>query len=400
MNEAQPGILFLIDTLDERGGTELFLYRLVVHLAQKYLPIVCPLQPRDSVMIRLLREQGIEVIPLDLQTILSVTAIKQALCLRRVIKEKNIRIVQTMHWGSDVYGALCKRWWRNPHLLSSRRDLGFTETKRRHYWLRRASNPLFDRIVVNSSAMGAQLAEKEKIPLQRMATIHNGVELASPLSADRSQALRRSLGLALDDFVIGCVANIQPVKGIEYLLEAMGAVAAKKENIKLLLVGGDGIDRSFLKEYYAKLDQLISEHHLEHKVAFLGLRDDVPDLLAIMNVMALPSLSEGFSNAILEAMAAGIPVVATKVGGNSEAVLDGETGFLVPAADSSALAKALQDLIHDITLAERMGKNGRRLVEKQFSVERMVNAWDQLYAELLDAQEPTPGQRVKPGLRS
>jgi len=119
-----------------------------------------------------------------------------------------------------------------------------------------------------------------------------------------------------------------------------------------------------------------------------------------MNVMALPSLSEGFSNAILEAMAAGIPVVATKVGGNSEAVLDGETGFLVPAADSSALAKALQDLIHDITLAERMGKNGRRLVEKQFSVERMVNAWDQLYAELLDAQEPTPGQRVKPGLRS
>lgn len=389
MPQSRTGILFLIDTLDERGGTELFLFRLVTHLDPGFTIVVCPLQPRQSTMIEIMRQHGIEVIPLDLTSIFSLKALKQALALRKVIRTRGIRIVQTIHWGSDIYGALFKWFWRVSVLISSRRDLGFSETKRRHLILRRCTNWMFDCIVMNSMTMCDDLAAREGIPAQRLATIYNGIEPSMVNAEHISGKLRSSLGLASNDFVIGCVANIQPVKGIEFLIEAAGLLEQEGLSVRVLIIGGDGISRRYLADYYAKLDQLVENYHLDGKIRFLGLRDDVDELMTMMNVMVLPSLSEGFSNAVIEAMSAGIPVVATKVGGNAEAVIDGQTGYIVPPADAAALAAAIKRLASDPAGCKIMGEKARLRVREQFSIGRMVQAWEALYAKTVSGVEHT-----------
>jgi glycosyltransferase involved in cell wall biosynthesis len=125
---------------------------------------------------------------------------------------------------------------------------------------------------------------------------------------------------------------------------------------------------------------------LDKRVHFLGLRQDIPRILALLDVFVLPSLSEGLSMAILEAMMAGKPVIATGVGGNPEIVLDGETGFLVPAKDSQALAASLIKLLKNPQMAIQFGENGRRRAERQFSLHTMVSAYQSLYDQCLQSE--------------
>ena len=131
------------------------------------------------------------------------------------------------------------------------------------------------------------------------------------------------------------------------------------------------------------LKQQVSRLGLDKRVHFLGLRQDIPRILALLDVFVLPSLSEGLSMAILEAMMAGKPVVATRVGGNPEIVIDGETGLLVPPKESHALAESLITLLKDRHLAAEFGEQGKRRAQRQFSLQTMVNAYQSLYAECL-----------------
>jgi glycosyltransferase involved in cell wall biosynthesis len=169
------------------------------------------------------------------------------------------------------------------------------------------------------------------------------------------------------------VARLDPQKGLGDLLEAAARVPDAS-----FVVAGDGPDRERLGETARSLG-------LHDRVCFLGHRDDVPDLLRSCDVFVLPSLYEGFPLSVLEAMAAGKPVIATAVGGTPEAVSDGETGFLVPPGDPSALAAAIRAVLSDPVLARRLGSAGRERACRTFSAAEMVRHVVRLYEDILKA---------------
>ena len=178
--------------------------------------------------------------------------------------------------------------------------------------------------------------------------------------------VRAELGIPPDAPVVLVFSRLNRMKGIEYFLEAVVEVSRRYPEVRFV-IAGDGDNRAELEAYAAKLG-------IASKVLFTGFRTDLPHLLAEADLSVLPSLSEGLSNSILEAMSAGVPVVATNVGGNPEIVEDGVTGLLVPARDSAALAKAMIRMFEEPGLRLEFGAAGRRRINTVFSMERSVES--------------------------
>lgn len=176
--------------------------------------------------------------------------------------------------------------------------------------------------------------------------------------------------------MIGVVARLNRLKGIEYFLQAAAAMGKRSYDARFLIVG-DG-------QHKQELEQLAIQLGLGKRVVFTGFRLDVPEVLSALTISVLPSLSEGLSNSLLESMAAGVPVVATNVGGNPEAVEDGVTGIIVPPRDAHALARAMALLLENPDLGSEFGEAGRRRVTQRFSLAQMVRETESLYLRLLE----------------
>ena len=219
-----------------------------------------------------------------------------------------------------------------------------------------------------NSETSSFLREKVGISLHKVHTVANGINLNR---YGHCRLSRVALGLTVNNLVVGIVARLDEVKDHPMLLRAFRIVAEKLPQASLLIIG-DGPRRP-------QLEQLAGEFGLGEKVRFLGARFDVPDLLSCIDVMVLSSRMEGLPLSILEAMAALKPVVATDVGGVSAVVRPGETGLLVPAGDSEAMALALISLLADSDKANQMGRNGRRLIEQNYDLEKTLSKYISLY---------------------
>ena len=236
-----------------------------------------------------------------------------------------------------------------------------------------------DALLGNAQAVVQDLLD-EGAPPDRVRLIYNGIDAgrfaAGEARIERRRTLRAALGLPDDRVVLACVANLFPYKGHADLLDALALLGAEfAARATLLLIGRDSGARAALESQAARLG-------LSASVRFLGERGDVPDLLAASDIGVLASHEEGFSNAVIEGMAAGLPMVVSNVGGNAEAVIDGECGHVVPARDSAALAKALALLIRDPGRRQMMGDSARRRVTSSFSLDACVAAYEALYEEL------------------
>ena len=225
------------------------------------------------------------------------------------------------------------------------------------------------RYIAVSCDTAQRLIRKLHLPAGKVQVIHNGVTLQP--SADRSAAIDRARRLSGDHPIVLTVARLDEQKGHQYLLEAAVQVPEAQ-----FVLAGDGPLRSALEAQARSLG-------LEGRVKFLGYCTDVPEWLAECDVFVLPSLYEGLPLSILEAMAAGRPIIATQIGGTDEAVLDGETGLLVPPADPTALAAAIRSILGDRVFAQRLASAGRRRVEQEFSTAAMLQQVTQVYTELL-----------------
>src|SRR2546428_8124784 len=222
--------------------------------------------------------------------------------------------------------------------------------------MERGANRLPEVVVANWEAVGRDAVATEHLASRRITVIYNGVELPQPRASHDSGA-RSQLGIDESSLVVTVVANFIHYKGHEFFIRAWRDIHTAFPSAIALLVGEGPLRGAY--ERMANFDGTIR---------FLGTRRDVDHLLALTDVVVHPSLEEGFSNAILEAMAAGKPVVATAVGGNPEAVLDNETGLIVPAGDAAALAAATCRLLADSAERIRLGANGRRRAEVHFSI--------------------------------
>ena len=236
-------------------------------------------------------------------------------------------------------------------------------------------NRLADVVLVNSDAVRRDVERTERHWEGKFRKIYNGVAPIERWTPDEAMAFRRHEGIPSDALVAVCVSNFYPYKGHEELVEAAARITPSFPNVVFLLVGRDS---GTLEATRAR----VRERGIEGSVRFVGSRTDVPDLLRASDLFVHPSREEGFSNAILEAMAAGLPVVACDVGGNPEAVVDGETGRLVPSRNAAAFASAIAELLADPEKRKAMRKAGRHHATERFSLDRMVGEMESLYESL------------------
>lgn len=294
--------------------------------------------------------------------------------LLRLIYELKPSVIHCFLPLITFMGALSGRIARVPLVVTSRRALG---THQRRYPILRpldhVASRLCHRVTVNSQAVWNDMVRRDHVDASKLVLIYNGVA-TGPFEAALSyrEDVRRDQGIKADARVMIVIANLIPYKGHSDLIQAAKEVVNRFPDAIFLLVGED---RGIQKE----LEQRVVNLGIGQSVRFLGRQDDVPKLLAASDISVLPSHEEGFSNVILESMAAGLPVVATDVGGNREAILDGITGWLIPPKDPGALAAKIIDLLRDPDRAKEWGRGGRERVNREFTVERMVAAHMELY---------------------
>jgi glycosyltransferase involved in cell wall biosynthesis len=294
----------------------------------------------------------------------------------RLLRRDRPDIVHAYLPAANVIGPIAAWLAGVPRVIVSKRALA--DYKRLYPLLRRVEplgNRLADVILVNSDAVRRDIERTETHWEGKFRKVYNGVAPLAPWGPGEIEAFRFREGLPLGAPLVACVSNFYPYKGHGELVEAVATVAPRFPEATFLLVGRDS---GTLEETKAS----VRERGIGAAVRFLGSRSDVPDLLRACDLFVHPSREEGFSNAILEAMAAGLPVAAFDVGGNAEAVVHGETGLLAPARDAGALARALAELLGDEGRRKRMGEAGRRRAAECFSLDRMVAEMETMYGSL------------------
>jgi glycosyltransferase involved in cell wall biosynthesis len=304
-------------------------------------------------------------------------------------------IVDAWLYPADILAALVRPFTRTPIVVAGRRNLGDSggRTGRIDRRMEAYAARRIDAIVANSAAVATAVLSREQVDQSKLRVIRNGVELADPLPQDARAAKRRSLGIADDAVLIGCVANYRPVKQLEFLVDAFATVAATNPNARLLLVG-EG-------EMRGPLERQIRSLGLDTVAKLHGADLNPRELIGSLDLVVQSSGSEGLPNALLEAAAAGRPIVATAAGGTGEIVIDGETGLLVPTNDRAALATAMGRAVQDPGLRSRLGSAARQHVATTFGMDRFVAEFAALYEELAEARglqrDPAPTDALEAG---
>ena len=235
-------------------------------------------------------------------------------------------------------------------------------------------NSLADIIVVNSLATKKTLLKSASWLInEKINVVHHGIDYEK-YSAANTKDIRTEFGLSPQDLIIGFVGRLGVQKGVKYMLEGFRSIAEKFGNLHLIIVG-TGEQESLIKEFAEKFN-------LENKIHLLGFRKDIPDVMRTFSIFLLPSLWEGFGIVLIEAMAAGKPIVATNTSSIPEIVEDGRNGILVQPENAEAISVALEKLISDPELRIKFGKEGEKVVRENFTTERMINDYEKIFYEL------------------
>lgn len=294
----------------------------------------------------------------------------------RFIKGTKPCLVHTHLIHGDLYGTVAAKLAGVPHVISTKHGYSSFHRISRFYRLNQLIAPLVDRYITISQALQEHCVRAEGIPKRRMRTIHYALQLPPWDGDGDQQALRKKLGLPTDGFLLVSVGRLIEVKGHKYLFDAIREVKEKGKNVRLLVVG-DGPLRGTLERFAVELG-------IAQEVSFLGLQRNVWPLLLTSDLFVLTTLGEGFGLVLLEAMAAGKAIVASNVTSIPEIVVHGQTGLLVPSRDSHTLAEALCYLCDRPDLRWKMGEAGRERLKEHFTVEKMVQATEGLYEEILN----------------
>lgn len=364
-------ILVAIESLAQRGGTETQLFELVSRIdSSRFHLHVCCLEENEP-FCRIPPPHTLQVFPL--RRINSLGAIQQFARLRSYIQRHKIDIVQTFMFKPSALGVIAAWGTHCQATITCRRNLDFAPG---HNRIVRFLNGRTARILANSEAVKAKVVEMEGVSPEKIDVLHNGVDLdrfGRPTNsiADTLARLRIPPGAA----VVGMVANLRPIKDIPFFLDAASQVAGQIPEAVFLIVG-EGPLRPQLEAYAAELG-------IREKVFFVGGAVDVADCLGVMKVGCLSSHVEGFSNAILEYMAARLPVVATAVGGNAEAIVHDVTGYLVQERTIDRFARHVIDLLRDEPARTAMGLRGYDRCRRIFDIREVVRKHEEYWMELI-----------------
>lgn len=374
--DGTPAKLVLWAGSFEPAGTQRFLVELLRRMDRsKFAPIVFStlaegeLLPEVEAMGVPVHEFGTGRRALSPQTFRDLSG--AAAFLRR----EKVDILSCMLGLTTLVGPFVGRAAGVPVVVNNQRNMS--------YWLRGGvresvygfvSRRVVDAVVVNSTAAAKELTGRFRVPESKIKNIGVGTDLEKIARAEPNEALRRELGLG-GSKVVGVVAKLSPVKGHDHFLEAAAFVSRAYGNVRFLVVG-DGPERT-------RLERTAGELGISDKVHFLGVRDDVPAVLKLMDVLVLSSLSEGSPNVVLEGMASGVPIVGTRVGGVPELVEDGVSGLLVDPGDAPGMSNAVLALLTDPDRARAMGEKGRTRATEDYDINRVIVRIEDVFSDLL-----------------
>jgi glycosyltransferase involved in cell wall biosynthesis len=367
------------------GGTEGQVANLAARLDPARFDVRFGCFQRLGYFLTPIEERGIPVTEYTIKRLYGVQAFKEQCRLAGEIRRHRVDVVHSFNFYANVFAIPAARLARAPVVVASIRNIGggFTPLQQR---VQRQVCRLADCVLTNADAVRRSLIT-EGYDADKIAVIRNGLDLerftGTPGGGER---FRQELGLPADAPVVAVLARVTPIKGFEYFLEAVVPLAERFPAARFVVVGGGYVlsaGRGRVRDYGAEMKAMAKRLGLEGRVIFAGVRADVPDILSQVTVSVLPSLSEGLPNAVLESMAAGVPVVASRVGGIPEVVDHGRTGLLVPPRDPAALAEAIGVLLDNRERARQFGDAGRASVLQHFRLEHAVRDTEQLYADLL-----------------
>lgn len=370
----KPKVLYVIDNL-EFGGGERGFAQLAGALKGRY-EILFACHPGGLLGERL-RAAGVAIRPLDFRGRVSLSRI---LRLSSIIRAEGVHLVHSMGARADFSAGIAAKLAGAPVVLSTVAMFveGYDAPPSARALYRagiRLSERLSDAFIAVSDAVREVLVEEHGIPAEKVVRIYNGVELDAFRPGPRNGfLLKRELGLNPDAPLVGTIGRLVYQKAHDVFLEAAALAAWAVPDAQFLIVG-EGPLRPRLERMTRALDL--------RNCRFVGFRSDIPEILSLMDVFALPSILEGLPRALLEAMALAKPVIATRIDGVREVVEHGATGLLIPPGEPAALADAIVRLVRDGNLAARLGAAARRCVVTRFTVDRMVAEVDRLYATAL-----------------
>jgi L-malate glycosyltransferase len=370
-NASLPHVLLVLDQIPKTlGGGERIVLKLAAALPQygfRVSILTFSVHPQSS---------GIESPPcpiyvLPLRRTYDFKALKAAFDLRQFIDVQEIQIVQTFFESADLWAGFVTKAMSRAKLIWSRRDMGILRD-RKHKVAYRLLARAPDAVFAVSEEVRRHCIDVDRIDSSRVKTVHNGLDIAAWENISRPPKLPGG-------FFVATVGNIRRVKGHDVFVKAAGLIAPLFPKVTFS-VAGDILE----PDYFAELQTLVRELRLTDRFHFDGGVTDLNRYLSAADIFVLPSRSEGFSNAIVEAMAASLPVVATRVGGNAEAVKEGITGLLVPPDDPEALSAAITHLLADPVQAKAMGVEGKNVASRNFTTEAMVTKIVETYEKLLN----------------
>jgi len=368
-------VLQLITSL-ERGGAENHLLALLTHADRRAFELETAVLSGEGELVPVFRQAGIPVHLLKSRSRFDPLALAR---LVRLLRSGHFDILHSHLFRADIYAglAVARLGEHRPLLVSTRHNddrfflnpfVGLV-----HYGVSARQ----DLIIAISDHIARFTVSRGVRHPERVRRVYHGLEPPVTKALEREgQHIRQELGIGPDAFLVGNVGRLALQKGQRHLIAAMPLLLERVPRARAIIAGGGD-----LEDY---LRDLASEIGVAEQVHVLGPRKDVPALMHAIDVFVMPSIWEGFGLVLLEAMAAGRPIVASRVATIPEVVADGETGLLVPAGDPLALATALAELAEQPSMAGRMGAAGRERLRRQFSVEKMVGDTERLYRELLD----------------
>jgi glycosyltransferase involved in cell wall biosynthesis len=362
LESKKQNILFTTSFGNMIGGGQWSLYYLIKYLNKDiFHPFV--LCPEEGELSEKMGGTGAEVIYLDVGRIryLNPFILKRVIS---IIKGKNIDLIHTDSSTETFYAGIAAKVMKIPLIWHIR-------VSEREWFLDKILSFLATRLILVAHALNRRFPRFEGSP--KMLVIYNGIDLEEFDNFPATSPIRDEFNISADTVLLGCIGRIEERKGQKVLISAMRDV----DNAKLILAGGG--DSGYIKS----IQRFCHEFGIGDRVFFTGYRKDIPAVLKELDIFVFPTImGEGFSRSILEAMTAGKPVVATDNAGNPEAVVDGLTGYIVPAGDSSALAVKLNELIGNKKTRTAMGRAGRKRVEEFFPIQRNVEEIQNVYLDI------------------
>jgi len=368
----RPRILHLITSF-EIGGTERQAVELLKRIDRDRFDIRLAVLRNEGPFYREIEDIFPNIPEFRLTSFYNRNAIKQVSRLRKLLASNQIDLVHAHDFYSSLLGIAAGRL-SGVKVIACQRHLKLSD-RRVHHLGTSVIHRFADRLLVNSDAIRARILDQRIAHPRKITVIRNGVASRSTLRSEARSSIHREL--AIDDraSLVGMVARLDPIKGHRFFIEAAADVLRCNPDTHFVLIG-DGPLRSEIAER-------LESAGLTDRVHMLGDRSDVAQLISSLDLLVLSSLHEGLPNAVMEAMAAGVPVVATAVGGTRELITDGETGFLATPADSEALAKQINFALLNGDARTRITAAARKRIEAEYGMDRMVDSVERLYDELL-----------------